>query len=462
LNVSDEMKLDDDRQNFCEELGAEELCSSSLDTFEELYSSSATDACGVRVLIDQALGGKEMKSNKIITVIFFLCCLALLVACGNVGQPGEVPEESLNPSEEDNADESVRVESEDDEFEALVRSTVNLSQNETIEKTEWIEENVCYRVAVERTTEVEGEYKHLTDYIFVKNETVKCVKVTYPSKLEATDADRYVYDACDFEVKYEDITFDEHKDIVISLGHQGAAGTCVSCAYVFENGDFVYVKTFEDIPNYSINDAQKCIDGFFKDKTFKYQFINGEFVELKQAISELALSKEIIDSYGYVGGYSVLSFEIVPQIVVEYDDCYVVDAIYAQSIEVPANLAIGERITVVFNELTGDQRTLERREDGFYQLEDEENEPYYPTYFRYFGSEGGTTITLIDENSDVVDKAVFKGKLYVRKDATIESTFDFSTEEVTKEKLNSKYSMFYDRVYFDENGYVTRLVHVGD
>lgn len=403
-----------------------------------------------------------MKSNKIVTVILFLCCLALLVACGNDGQPGEVPEESLNPSEEDNADESVRVESEDDEFEALVRSTVNLSQNETIEKTEWIEENVCYRVAVERTTEVEGEYKHLTDYIFVKNETVKCVKVTYPSKLEATDADRYVYDACDFEVKYEDITFDEHKDIVISLGHQGAAGTCVSCAYVFENGDFVYVKTFEDIPNYSINDAQKCIDGFFKDKTFKYQFINGEFVELKQAISELALSKEIIDSYGYVGGYSVLSFEIVPQIVVEYDDCYVVDAIYAQSIEVPANLAIGERITVVFNELTGDQRTLERREDGFYQLEDEENEPYYPTYFRYFGSEGGTTITLIDENSDAVDKAVFKGKLYVRKDATIESTFDFSTEEVTKEKLNSKYSMFYDRVYFDENGYVTRLVHVGD
>ena len=46
LNVSDEMKLDDDRQNFCEELGAEELCSSSLDTTEELYSSSVPDTCG--------------------------------------------------------------------------------------------------------------------------------------------------------------------------------------------------------------------------------------------------------------------------------------------------------------------------------------------------------------------------------------------------------------------------------
>ena len=233
------------------------------------------------MFIVQTLGGKEMKSNKIITYILLLCCLLLLVACGNVGQPGEVPEESLRLSEEDDADESVREESEDDEFEGLVRSTVKLSQNETIERTEWIEENACYRVAVERTMEVEGEYKHLADYIFVKNETVKCIKVTYPSKLEAMDADRYVFDACGFEVKYEDITFDGHKDIVISLGHQGAAGTCVSCAYVFENGDFVYVKSFEDIPNYSINDAQKCIEGSFEDKTFKYQYINGEFDEIK-------------------------------------------------------------------------------------------------------------------------------------------------------------------------------------
>ena len=47
LNVSNEMKLDNDKQNLCEELSAGELCSSSLDTTEELYSSSATDACRV-------------------------------------------------------------------------------------------------------------------------------------------------------------------------------------------------------------------------------------------------------------------------------------------------------------------------------------------------------------------------------------------------------------------------------
>lgn len=46
LNVSDEMKLDKDRQNLCEELSAGELCSSSLDTTEELYSSSVPDTRG--------------------------------------------------------------------------------------------------------------------------------------------------------------------------------------------------------------------------------------------------------------------------------------------------------------------------------------------------------------------------------------------------------------------------------
>ena len=45
LNVSDEMKLDKDIGILCEEWSAEELCSSSLDTTEELYSSSVPDTC---------------------------------------------------------------------------------------------------------------------------------------------------------------------------------------------------------------------------------------------------------------------------------------------------------------------------------------------------------------------------------------------------------------------------------
>lgn len=46
LNVSDEMKADDERQNCVGMESDEELCSSSSDATEELYSSSTTDACG--------------------------------------------------------------------------------------------------------------------------------------------------------------------------------------------------------------------------------------------------------------------------------------------------------------------------------------------------------------------------------------------------------------------------------
>lgn len=177
--------------------------------------------------------------------------------------------------------------------------------------------------------------------------------------------------------------------------------------------------------------------------------------------SEPAPSKEIIDRYGYVDGYSVLSFDIVPQTVEGYEGYYIVDAVFAQPIEVPGNLAIGEQIRVVFNELTGDERTLERREDGLYQLEDEENEPYYPTYFQYWEQEDDAPAVLYDENTDRVDKPVFDGKLYIRKDATIEYAIEHNVKAVTKEELNREYLRF-NGVYFDENGYVTRLVYYGD
>ena len=47
LNVSDEMKSDDERQNCVGMESDEGLCSSSSDTTEELYSSSTTDTCGI-------------------------------------------------------------------------------------------------------------------------------------------------------------------------------------------------------------------------------------------------------------------------------------------------------------------------------------------------------------------------------------------------------------------------------
>ena len=46
LNVSDEMKFDDNVQTKNVKEQEENMCSSSLDTTEELYSSSVPDTCG--------------------------------------------------------------------------------------------------------------------------------------------------------------------------------------------------------------------------------------------------------------------------------------------------------------------------------------------------------------------------------------------------------------------------------
>lgn len=166
---------------------------------------------------------------------------------------------------------------EDDEFEDFVKHSVTVLEDEEIQNVGWIEDNICYRVSIGRKYDIEGEYRHTRDYIIVNGEASTSIEVTYPSKLDSTDFDRYVYDACDFEVKFVDVTFDGNKDIVISLGHQGVAGTRVSCAYVFDDGEYKYIKSFENIPNYEINDEEHCIEGSFGDKTWKYVYEDGIF-----------------------------------------------------------------------------------------------------------------------------------------------------------------------------------------
>ena len=65
LNVSDEMKLDDERQNCVGMESNEELCSSSSDSAEELYSSSAINACGDCCLAFHIVAQLSRQKSKI-------------------------------------------------------------------------------------------------------------------------------------------------------------------------------------------------------------------------------------------------------------------------------------------------------------------------------------------------------------------------------------------------------------
>ena len=188
-------------------------------------------------------------------------------------------------SEEEMAKSSI--ESGDPELDVEIRRVVNLSEEEEFENAEWVEEDICFRVAIQLVEEPEDtadRYRHNRDYIFVKREgRIEYVMIDYPG-MEDWHLDRYAHSACDFFVSYVDVTFDQNKDIIIYLGGAGPRFNEVCCAYVYEDGQYVYKKSFEGILNFSINEEENLIYGSYYDGMLanacieKYSYENGEFV----------------------------------------------------------------------------------------------------------------------------------------------------------------------------------------
>ena len=169
-----------------------------------------------------------------------------------------------------------------------------------------------------------------------------------------------------------------------------------------------------------------------------------------------APSKEIIDRYGFENGYSVLSFRTKEGTLKDCGAYYQVDAVYYQGIEAPGNLNSGDQVTLVFDELTGETRTLVYRDDRFYPMgESNVHNAYY-----YHPASDGKSVVLYQDSEDRVEKPILEGKLYIRKDATKEIAIINQVEPVSTAILNREGG--YNGVYFDAKGYVTRLVCYGD
>lgn len=168
-----------------------------------------------------------------------------------------------------------------------------------------------------------------------------------------------------------------------------------------------------------------------------------------------APSKEMIDRYGYEQGYSVLSFDLVPGTAADRGEYYEVDAVYKQGIEAPGNLGYGDQVTLVFDELTGEKRTLVYREGGLYSVGEAYEEQFY-----YSPSADGSPVVLYQYSDDRVEKPIYRGELYIRKDATSEVAIMNEKHSVTREELAN--GGWYNGVYFDSKGYVVRLVFYGD
>ena len=172
----------------------------------------------------------------------------------------------------------------------LAIKSVQLFDDEEIESEEWVDdEKRCYRVRICYKEQPEGEYKHSRDYFFyMDGDDIKSFEVDYPSvNDEDWDSDRYVGDACDFNAKLEDVTFDGKDDIVIFLGHHGTRGVMYSCAYIYTDTGFVYCRSFEEIPNYDIDTENMLITGritssaaSYSAMQYSYDSSENRFVEI--------------------------------------------------------------------------------------------------------------------------------------------------------------------------------------
>ena len=152
----------------------------------------------------------------------------------------------------------------------MVMNTVVLESYEEIEKMDWVdEEKRAFRVWIQYKEKPDHEYRHIRDYFFFTDGIASTLMVDYASKKD-WNADRYPESVCDFSAHFEDVTFDNQDDLLIFLGKAGNCGVDNYAAYIYENGQYVYNNSFEEIPEPKVDLDNKIITGWVRDSAVAY------------------------------------------------------------------------------------------------------------------------------------------------------------------------------------------------
>lgn len=157
---------------------------------------------------------------------------------------------------------------------------ISLEAGTEIEYFEWVGEGEhCLRVGICYEEEQEDAYQHKEDYWFFYDEQGNFVQV-----LHEDYEGIHIGSGCDFDAHFEDVTFDGYEDLIVSVG-DGRYERYYT-AYVYENGKYVYKKSFEQIPTYKVDAENKIITGEMgpaHDTTYyTFGYENGEFILLSE------------------------------------------------------------------------------------------------------------------------------------------------------------------------------------
>lgn len=155
-----------------------------------------------------------------------------------------------------------------------IYKNLEIPQNNIIDSYECIGE-LCeiFRVKLNYIVRPENELnEHSSDYFFFinNNKIEQIIYKDYPDNPYTGD----------FEASFIDVTFDGNKDLLIHLGND--ARTAYYTAYVYEDGGYKNVPTFEEIPSYEIDNENKVITGRNNDSYTEFhidtrQYKNGKF-----------------------------------------------------------------------------------------------------------------------------------------------------------------------------------------
>lgn len=167
---------------------------------------------------------------------------------------------------------------------------IRLSDNEKISEACWVEDGVLYRVSIDYIDTPFDQYSRKTDWFFYVFEDggVASFPIFYTTDSSPKKGQHQVFSACDFNVELKDVNFDGLKDILIGLGHAGAHGDVVCCAYINCGEEFIADYSFEKIPNYELDADKEVVLGQYMDayetvnQVYKYDFELKEFVLISE------------------------------------------------------------------------------------------------------------------------------------------------------------------------------------
>lgn len=166
----------------------------------------------------------------------------------------------------------------DENLQDVIDENVVLTKDTMIASYEWVDEDKnCLRIRVQyKDNQLGSIQKHKEDYFIFINEVNTVEQV-----LHVEYDDKEIGYACDYTAYFEDVTFDGKKDLLIWLGDGRYAG--YYCAYVYEDGQYRYEKTFESIPDYEVDEEEHVIHGWNgvsanEETEYVYEYKNGTFV----------------------------------------------------------------------------------------------------------------------------------------------------------------------------------------